>query len=314
LPASPAQLIRSVSLAGAASTYTINLNEVGTPFANDRAYTLEVQMIDTRDNDFVGPENANILSRSRAYFDFELPSSPTTTEPVPIPSGGTVTTGTAGGATTAEQPTAASITVPEAAVVSISLTPGPEDTDVPSDSLAFYKISIPDPADPSTPLYFGVGTRWYDCYEKIGGDDDDDDGDKSSRESKGQYTGDGRKYDKDRYRLKGSCPLIVNTLRIDKSRIGSGRGTMPDANLILKQKLYYKPEQPTERAPENPPVYKQLYSCRITSGPYPGEPCVLYAKVYEQSSLPTSVANPQEYLGDYEALILTNENGRIYLR
>lgn len=276
MPASPAQFVRSVTFAGAIATYTIDLNEVGTPFANDRPYTLEVSLIDTRDNNVLEPGNANSLSRSRAYFDFVLPSTPLTTEPVPLSSGGTVATGTAQGAATADQPSAASITVPSAAVVSVSLVPGPEDTDLPADYLGFWRIRIPDPSNPSSPLYFGVGTHWYD------------------RDAKSK--------------------LIVNTLRLDKSEIGSGNGTIRDALLILKERLYYKPDQPTARAPADPPEYRQLHLCFVTSGPYPGEPCVLYAKAYTKFNLPKNVPNPNEYLGDHEWAVLANENGRMILR
>jgi hypothetical protein len=319
----PPQLLSYQSFHPTTTSFVINVGSSGL-YYNDRPYTLDVRNIAERDDAFPSGRFVKALSRTQTFFDFVLPSTPLTTAPVPLSSGGAVTTPNEGAATS-DQPSAASISVPEAALVSVTTTRDPQqDSDVPQDSLAFWKISIPDPANPSSPLYFGVGTHWYDCYEKKGGDqdDEDDDDDQGERKSKGndrdndrkKYTGDGSKYDKDRYRPIGACNLIVNRLRIDKSKIGSGRGTMPDANLILKQKLYYKPDAPTERAPEDPPAYKQLYSCRITSGPYPGEPCVLYAKVYNKSSLPTNVANPQEYLGDYEALILTNENGRIYLR
>jgi hypothetical protein len=312
----PAQLLSFQSYPPATTSFVIDLNQPG-PYFNDRPYTFDVRYVAERNDAAPSGSFVKAISSARTYFDFMLPSTPLTTAPVPLSSGGAVTTGSAQGAATPDQPSAASISVPEAALVSVSLTPGPGDADVPPDSLAFWNISIPDPSNPSRPLYFGVGTRWFDCYEKVGDDEDDedvDDNDKRDRKSKRSDPG-GRRYDKDKYRPTGTCNLIVNTLRIDKSRVGSGQGTKSDAKLILKnQKLYYKPDEPTARAPANPPEYKQLYSCRVTSGPYPGEPCVLYAKVYTEFSLPMNVPNPNEYLGDYEAVILTNENGRIYIR
>ena len=80
-----AQLLRSQNFVGTTTSFVIDLNEPGTPFANDRPYTLEVSLIDTRDNNLAVPNNINILSRSRTYFDFTLPLVPLTTAPVFLP-------------------------------------------------------------------------------------------------------------------------------------------------------------------------------------------------------------------------------------
>ena len=80
-----AQLVSRHDFIGTTTSFVIDLNEPGTPFANNRPYTLEVSLIDTRDNNVVLLDNTNILSRSRTYFDFTLPAVPLTTAPVFLP-------------------------------------------------------------------------------------------------------------------------------------------------------------------------------------------------------------------------------------
>ena len=105
---------------------------------------------------------------------------------------------------------------------------------------------------------------------------------------------------------------MVNTLRRDKCTIGSGTGSLKDGLLILKEKIFYKPDIPYAAALEPTPVYKQLLLCLVTSGPYPGQPCIVYAQVYTRFNLP-NVPNKMDYLGDHEWVIFSNENGRIAL-
>ncbi len=196
---------------------------------------------------------------------------------VPV-AGGTVTTGSQGGAATCLGGALGSdpnkwvtiVKVPEPAQVGVNLNRSlVDDTDVPLNTIFFSRIQIPNLTNPSgDPQLFGVGTRWYDPDAKT--------------------------------------KLVVNTLRRDKCTIGSGLGTLKDALLILKEKIYYKPDKPYDAAPENPPVYKQVLLCLVTSGPYPGQPCILYARVYSKF-----VTSNSAYWGDHEWVILSNENGKI---
>jgi hypothetical protein len=141
---------------------------------------------------------------------------------------------------------------------------------VPPGTLFFSKIGIPDPST-GLPQLFGVGIHWYDPG--------------------------------------AASQLVVNTLRRDKCTIGSGNGTLSDAGLILKEKIYYKPDQPTAHNPL--PEYRPVYLCLVTSGPYVGEPCIAFAQVYTKYNLPKNVTNPNEYLGDHEWVIFSNENGKL---
>jgi hypothetical protein len=194
---------------------------------------------------------------------------------VPV-AGGTVITGANQGAATcvAGNKFVTIVKVPQPAQVGVNLNRVPiVDDDVPTNTLFFSKIQIPDLLN--NPQLFGEGTRWYDHDAKT--------------------------------------KLVVNTLRRDKCTIGSGNGTLKDALLILKEKIYYKPDIPYyPAAPEFPPVYKPLLLCFVTSGPYPGQPCIVYGKVYTKFNLP-NVPNKLDYLGDHEWVIFSNENGRIAL-
>jgi hypothetical protein len=197
---------------------------------------------------------------------------PTVAETV-LTAPGTVTTGTTQGAATCSQPWVTSVKVPAAAQVGVNLNRVPviDDDLLPLNAIFFSRIQIPDAA--GAPQLFGVGTHWYDPDAK--------------------------------------SKLVVNTLRRDKCTIGSGMGTVKDALLILQEKIYYKPDIPyPPRVPEVPPVYKPLHLCLVTSGPYPGEPCIVYAQVYTKFNLP-NVPNKLDFLGDHEWVIFSNENGKI---
>jgi hypothetical protein len=188
---------------------------------------------------------------------------------VPV-AGGKVTTGTNQGAATCSEPWVTIVKVPAPAQVGVNLNIG--DETVPPGTLFFARISIPDLLDPlGNPQLFGVGTHWYDPG--------------------------------------AASQLVVNTLRRDKCTIGSGTGSLSDAGLILKEKIYYKPDQPTTHNPI--PEYRQVYLCLVTSGPYVGEPCIAFAQVYTKYNLPKNVTNPSEYLGDHEWVIFSNENGKV---
>jgi hypothetical protein len=216
------------------------------------------------------------------YTTLTVPDPTVVETYVPV-AGGTVTTGSQGGAATCAGGALGSdpnkwvtiVRVPEPAQVGVNLNRVPVvDDDVPPNTIFFSRIQIPDLVDLlGAPQLFGVGTRWYDHDAK--------------------------------------SKLVVNTLRRDKCTIGSGLGTLKDALLILKEKIYYKPDIAyPPRVPENPPVYKRLHLCLVTSGPYPGEPCIVYAKVYSKFNLPNA-PNKLDYLGDHEWLIFSNENGKI---
>ena len=194
---------------------------------------------------------------------------------VPV-AGGTVTTGATQGAATCVDGNkfVTIVKVPEPAQVGVNLNRVVVvDDDVPLNTLFFSRIQIPS-ATSSTPQLFGKDTRWYDPDAKN--------------------------------------KLVVNTLRRDKCTIGSGTGSLKDGLLILKEKIFYKPDIPYPDAPELTPVYKQLLLCLVTSGPYPGQPCIVYAQVYTRFNLP-NVPNKMDYLGDHEWVIFSNENGRIAL-
>ena len=77
------QLVSQQNYTGPTTSFVIDLNQLG-PYVNDRRYTMDVHLADTR-NPNVGPVNSNVLSRSRTYFDFTLPSTPLTTAPVFLP-------------------------------------------------------------------------------------------------------------------------------------------------------------------------------------------------------------------------------------
>ena len=199
--------------------------------------------------------------------------NPTVVETFVPVAGGTVTTGAAQGAATC---------VDGNKFVTIVKVPQPAqvgvnlniDDAVPPNTLFFSRILIPDLTTAGVPQLFGPGTRWYDPDAKN--------------------------------------KLVVNTLRRDMCTIGSGTGSLKDGLLILKEKIFYKPDIPYPDAPELTPVYKQLLLCLVTSGPYPGQPCIVYAQVYTRFNLP-NVPNKMDYLGDHEWVIFSNENGRIAL-
>lgn len=80
-----AQLITSLNLPGNTTSFSIDLGQTSSPYLADHAYTLEVSLTDTRDDALPRADNSNILSRSRTYFDFVMPSAPVTTAPVFLP-------------------------------------------------------------------------------------------------------------------------------------------------------------------------------------------------------------------------------------
>ena len=79
-----AQFVAEIRFVGAATSFTIDLNQIGSRFANDRRYAMEVQQVILHDPN-AGVGFANARSRSRTFFDFVLPSIPLTTEPVFLP-------------------------------------------------------------------------------------------------------------------------------------------------------------------------------------------------------------------------------------
>ncbi len=80
-----AQLVTSLNFAGNTTSFSIDLGQASSPYLADHAYTLEVSLTDTRDDALPRGDNSNILSRSRTYFDFVMPSVPVTTAPVFLP-------------------------------------------------------------------------------------------------------------------------------------------------------------------------------------------------------------------------------------
>lgn len=214
----------------------------------------------------------------KATYTTLNPANPTVVDTYVPVAGGTVTTGDKQGAATCVDGNkwVTIVRVPAPALVGVNSNKKPiEDNDVPGTVTLFSKIDIPNLADlQGPPQLFGEGTRWYD--------------------------------------RDAASKLVVNILRRDKCTIGSGNGTLNDAALILREKIYHKPDVPTLRNPDNPPVYKPLYLCLVSGGPYPGEPCIVYAQVYTRFNLPRNVTNPWDYLGDHEWVIFANENGKYF--
>lgn len=192
-----------------------------------------------------------------------------------VPTAGTVTTGAQSGAATCVEGNkwVTIVKVPEAASVSVNLNP---DGTLPTGTTFFSKVGIPN-------QLFGVGTKWYD-HDAVN-------------------------------------KLLVVKLRRDKCTIGSGNATAKDALLILKEKIYYRPDHvvywPGTSILKNPPpglgpdpVYLPLNLCLVTGGPYPGEPCIVFAQVYTKFNLPNVPNADSLYRGDFEWVIFANENGR----
>jgi hypothetical protein len=103
------------------------------------------------------------------------------------------------------------------------------------------------------------------------------------------------------YDPDAASKLLVITLRRDNCTI-DGRGPLTDALRILKEPVYYQ----SDASPANPnPQYNQLYLCAVTSGPFPGQPCIASLKVYTRWNSPSS-----EYWGDHQWVIYANENGK----
>jgi len=94
--------------------------------------------------------------------------------------------------------------------------------------------------------------------------------------------------------------LVVNTLRRDVCTV-PGSNPIQKAAHILKEKIYYQPEGGQ---------FQQVLLCIVTSGPTPGNPCIAFAQVYTQWTLPRNVTSPSDYLGDHEWVIFANENGK----
>jgi hypothetical protein len=92
--------------------------------------------------------------------------------------------------------------------------------------------------------------------------------------------------------------LVVNTLRRDVCTV-AGSTPLQKAAQILKEKIYYKPDGGT---------FQPVLLCAVTSGPTPNNPCIVFAQVYTQWTLP-NVPNKKDYLGDHEWVIFANENG-----
>lgn len=70
-----------------------------------------------------------------------------------------------------------------------------------------------------------------------------------------------------------SSLLVITQIR-HKCTIGSGNGTLKDALIGLKDRVYYKPDHPTPHNPNQ--EYKPVYFCLVSGGPKLGEPCLLY--------------------------------------